>query len=175
MYPYMTGMRPILPGALIPFAQYNLFFAAGLICALNFGRLSRVGIEILLGFAVVMTALLPLLPPTPHVTTLLVLALGLSAILLAVTKIERWPRLTLALGNASYGLFLLHYAPMVVAAVWLANSGYSAGALWPLMALIGLAVGVPFGLAEFAFHRAALRRALRFVGPPVAAAPVTLP
>ena len=93
MYPYMTGMRPILPGALIPFAQYNLFFAAGLICALNFGRLSRVGIEVLLGFAVVMTALLPLLPPTPHATTLLVLALGLSAILLAVTKIERWPRI----------------------------------------------------------------------------------
>ena len=138
MYPYMTGMRPILPGALIPFAQYNLFFAAGLICALNFGRLSRIGIEVLLGFAVVMTALLPLLPPTPHATTLLVLALGLSAILLAVTKIERWPRMMLTLGNASYGLFLLHYAPMVVAAVWLANSGYSAGALWPLMALIGL-------------------------------------
>jgi exopolysaccharide production protein ExoZ len=172
MYPYMTGMRPILPGALIPFAQYNLFFAAGLICALNFGRLSRIGIEVLLGFAVVMTALLPLLPPTPHATTLLVLALGLAAILLVVTKIERWPRITLSLGNASYGLFLLHYAPMVVAAVWLAESGYSVGALWPLMVLIGLAVGVPFGLAEFAFHRAALRRALRFVRPPIAMAPV---
>ena len=169
MYPYMTGMRPILPGALIPFAQYNLFFALGLICALNFGRLSRIGIEVLLGFAVVMTALLPLLPPTPHATTLLVLGLGLAAILLVVTKIERWPRLTLSLGNASYGLFLLHYAPMVVAAVWLAQSGYSAGALWLPMVLIGLAVGVPFGLAEFAFHRAALRRALRFVRPPAAA------
>lgn len=174
MYPYMTGMRPILPGALIPFAQYNLFFAVGLICALNFGRLSRIGIEYLLGFAVAMTALLPLLPPTPHATTLLVLALGLAAILLVVTKIERWPRLTLSLGNASYGLFLLHYAPMVVAAVWLADSGTSAGALWPLMVLIGLAVGVPFGLAEFAFHRAALRRALRFVRAPAAAmAPVS--
>jgi peptidoglycan/LPS O-acetylase OafA/YrhL len=174
MYPYMTGMRPLLPGALIPFAQYNLFFAVGLICALNFGRLSLIGIEVLLGFAVVMTALLPLLPPTPHATTLLVLALGLAAILLVVTKIERWPRLTLSLGNASYGLFLLHYAPMVVAAVWLADSGYSAGALWLPMVLIGLAVGVPFGLAEFAFHRAALRRALRFVRPPAAAmAPVS--
>jgi len=174
MYPYMTGMRPLLPGALIPFAQYNLFFAVGLICALNFGRLSRIGIEVLLGFAVVMTALLPLLPPTPHATTLLVLALGLTAILLLVTKIERWPRLMLSLGNASYGLFLLHYAPMVVAAVWFANSGYSAGALWLPMVLIGLAVGVPFGLAEFAFHRAALRRALRFVRAPAAAmAPVS--
>jgi hypothetical protein len=60
---------------------------------------------------------------------------------------------------------------MVVAAAWLANSGYSAGDLWPLMALIGLAVGVPFGLAEFAFHRAALRRALRLVRRP-AVAPV---
>jgi peptidoglycan/LPS O-acetylase OafA/YrhL len=174
MYPYMTGMRPLLPGALIPFAQYNLFFAVGLICALNFGRLSRIGIEVLLGFAVVMTALLPLLPPTPHATTLLVLALGLTAILLVVTKIERWPRLMLSLGNASYGLFLLHYAPMVVAAVWFANSGYSAGALWLPMVLIGLAVGVPFGLAEFAFHRAALRRALRVVRPSAAAmAPVS--
>jgi peptidoglycan/LPS O-acetylase OafA/YrhL len=171
MYPYMTGMRPILPGALIPFAQYNLFFAAGLICALNFGSLSRLSIEVLLGFAVAMTALLPLLPPTPHATTLLVLALGLSAILLTVTRIERWPRTMLALGNASYGLFLLHYAPMVVAAVWLANSGYSAGSLWPLMFLIGLAVGVPFGLAEFAFHRAGLRRALRFVRRLAAMAP----
>ena len=173
MYPYMTGMRPILPGALIPFAQYNLFFAAGLICALNYGKLSRIGIEYLLGFAVAMTALLPLLPPTPHVTTLLVLALGLSAILLVVTKIEGWPRITLSLGNASYGLFLLHYAPMVVAAVWLAESGYSAGALWPVMALIGLAVGVPFGLAEFACHRAALRHVLPWVRPPVAMAPAT--
>ena len=169
MYPYMTGMRPILPGALIPFAQYNLFFAAGLICALNFSKLSRVGIEFLLGFAVAMTAVLPLLPPTPHATTLLVLALGLSAILLVVTKIERWPRILLTLGNASYGLFLLHYAPMVVAAVMLADFGYSAGALWPLMVLIGLAVGVPFGLAEFAFHRFALRQALRLFRPPAAA------
>ena len=97
------------------------------------------------------------------------LALGLSAILLVVTKIEHWPRSLLTLGNASYGLFLLHYAPMVVAAVMLANSGYSAGALWPLMVLIGLAVGVPFGLAEFAFHRFALRQALRLFRPPAAA------
>ena len=174
MYPYMTGLRPLLPGALIPVAPYNLFFAAGLICALNFGNLSRVGIEYLLGFAVAMTALLPLLPPTPHATTLLVLALGLSAILLAVTKIDRWPRIALALGNASYGVFLLHYAPMVVAAAMLTGYGYSAGALWPLMVLIGLVVGIPFGLAEFAFHRIALRRILRFFRAPVAA-PANLP
>ena len=127
MYPYMTGMRPLLPGAMIPFAQYNLFFAVGLICALNFSELSRVGIEYLLGFAVAITAVLPLLPPTPHATTLLALALGLSAILLVVTKIERWPRIMLTLGNASYGLFLLHYAPMVVAAVMLADSAIRPG------------------------------------------------
>ena len=174
MYPYMTGLRPLLPGPLIPVAQYNLFFAVGLICALNFGKLSRVGIEYLLGFAVAMTALLPLLPPTPHVTTLLVLALGLSAILLVVAKIDRWPRITLMLGNASYGVFLLHYAPMVVAAAMLTGSGYSAGELWPLMVLIGLVVGIPFGLAEFAFHRTALRRILRFFQAPVAQ-PAKLP
>ncbi len=166
MYPYMTGMRPLLPGALIPFAQYNLFFAVGLICAINFGRLSVIGIEYLLAFAVAMTALLPLLPPTPHVTTLLVLALGLGAILLAFTKLDRWPRFALALGNASYGIFLLHYAPMVVAAAIFAGQGYSAGALWPLMIVIGIAVSLPFGLAEFAFHRAALRAVLGFVRPP---------
>ena len=103
-----------------------------------------------------------------------VLALGLSAILLVVTKIDRWPRITLTLGNASYGVFLLHYAPMVVAAAMLTSSGYSAGELWPLMVLIGLVVGIPFGLAEFAFHRTALRRILRFFQAPVAA-PVKLP
>lgn len=169
MYPYMTGMRTLLPGALIPVAQYNMFFALGLICALNVGRLSAIRTEYLLAFAVAMTALLPLLPPTPHVTSLLVLALGLGAILLVFTTLDRWPRFALTLGNASYGLFLLHYAPMVVAAVWLGGQGYSAGALWPLMVLIGVAVGLPFGLAEFAFHRAALREVLRLVRPPVAA------
>lgn len=168
MYPYMTGMRPLLPGALIPVAQYNLFFAVGLICALNFDALSRIGIEYLIGFAVAMTAVLPLLPPTPHVTTFLVLALGLAAILLTFAKVGHWPRFTLMLGNASYGLFLLHYAPMVVAAALLAGQGYSPGALWPLMVLIGLAVGLPFGLAEFAFHRAALRAILRRVRPSAA-------
>lgn len=171
MYPYMTGLRPILPGALIPVAQYNLFFAVGLICALNFGRLESIGIEYLLGFAVAMTALLPLLPPTPHVTTLLVLALGLGAILLVVARVDRWPRFALTLGNASYGLFLLHYAPMVAAAAILAGTGYSAGALWPLMTMIGLVIGLPFGLAEYAFHRAALRQVLRFVQLKAAAQP----
>jgi hypothetical protein len=42
------------------------------------------------------------------------------------------------------------------------------------MVLIGLLVGLPFGLAEFALHRIALRRILRLVRPRAAAiAPVS--
>jgi hypothetical protein len=32
--------------------------------------------------------------------------------------------------------------------------------MWAILFLVGIAVGVPYGLAEFAFHRAALRSAL---------------
>lgn len=163
MYPFMTGSRPLLPGALIAVSQYNLFFAFGLICALNHERLSRPPIEVLLGIAVVATAALPLLPPIPHVSTFFVLAIALSAILLAVTKVDRWPRVALRLGDASYGLFLLHYAPMVAAVPLLSGHGLSAWALWTIMVVIGLVVGVPFGLVDFAFHRAALRTLLRRV------------
>jgi peptidoglycan/LPS O-acetylase OafA/YrhL len=157
MYPYMTGMRPLLPGMLIPVAQYNLFFALGLICALNYDTLARPSIEKLLAVAVAAGAALPLLPATPHVTTLLVFGIGLSAILLVVTKIERWPGVLLVLGNASYGLFLLHVAPLVVGATFLTGYGLSTALLWPVLFLIGVAVSIPFGLAEFAFHRTALR------------------
>jgi exopolysaccharide production protein ExoZ len=160
MNPYMTGSIAFLPGALIPFAPYNLFFALGLICALNLDFFSRASINQLLGVAVAATAVLPILPALPHISALLTLGVGLSALLVALTQVERWPRIALMLGDASYGVFLLHYAAILAAATWLAGTALSAFALWPILFLAGVIVGVPFGLAEFSFHRTALRSLL---------------
>jgi len=160
MYPYLSGGRPtlsVLPGALIAIAPYNVFFALGMICALNLRLLVRIPLEVLLVVAVVATALLPLLPPHPHVTTFLVLGIGLCSILIASIQVQKWPKYLLRLGDASYGLFLLHYAPMISAAALLAGTGYPAWALFLFMITIGLAVGVPFGLLEYSFHRKSLR------------------
>ena len=158
MHPYVTGgTLAVLPGPFIPIAPYNVFFALGMLCSIHFERLSRVPVEALLITAAVATAALPLLPAQPHPTTLLVLGVGLSCIMIASTRITRWPRTLLRLGDASYGLFLLHYAPMSAASVLLAGTGYAAPALFGLMLLIGFGVGVPFGLAEYAFHRAILK------------------
>ena len=160
MNPYMTGMLPILPGALIPFAPYNIFFAVGLICALNFGFLSRYSINQFLAVTVAATVLMTLMPPAPYIVTTLVMAVAQSSLLMAVTKVDRWARAATYLGNASYGLFLLHFSAMAVAASVLKGSGFSVGEMWAILFVIGLAVGMPYGLFEFAFHRAALRRAL---------------
>ena len=158
MYPYVTGgTLAVLPGPFIPIAPYNVFFALGMIGSIHFERLSQVPVAALLTTAAVATAALPLLPAQPHPTTLLVLGVGLSSIMIASARIAHWPRVLLRLGDASYGLFLLHYAPMIVASVLLAGGGYSSPALFGLMLLIGFGVGVPFGLAEFAFHRAILK------------------
>ncbi len=158
MYPYVTGPTlAVLPGPFIPIAPYNVFFALGMICSIHFERLSRIPVETLLIVAVAATAALPLLPAQPHPTTLLVLGVGLSSVMLAATRIARWPRALLRLGNASYGLFLLHYAPMIAAATLLTGAGYTSPALFGIMLLLGFAIGIPFGLAEFGFHRATLR------------------
>ncbi len=165
MHPYMTGMLPILPGALIPFAPYNIFFAIGLICALNFDFLSRYAITQFLAVAVAATVLMTLMPPVPYIATTLVMAVGQSSLLMAVTKVDRWARPATYLGNASYGLFLLHFSAMAVGGSLLKGTGFSVGEMWAILFLIGLAVGLPYGLAEFAFHRAALRRALPLFKP----------
>lgn len=164
MHPYMTGMRAILPGALIPFAPYNIFFAIGLICALNFDFLSRYSINQFLAVTVAATVLMTLMPPVPYVATTLVMAIAQSSLLMAVTKVDRWARPATYLGNASYGLFLLHFSAMAVGASLLKGTGLSVGEMWAVLFIIGLAVGLPYGLGEFAFHRAALRRALPLFG-----------
>ena len=92
MHPYMTGMLPILPGALIPFAPYNIFFAIGLICALNFDFLSRYSITQFLAVTVAATVLMTLMPPVPYIATTLVMAVAQSSLLMAVTKVDRWAR-----------------------------------------------------------------------------------
>ncbi|HKS62671.1 MAG TPA: acyltransferase [Xanthobacteraceae bacterium] len=164
MNPYLTGMLPILPGALIPFTPYNIFFAFGLICALNFEVLSRYSINQCLAVTVAATVLMVLMPPVPHIATTLVMAIAQSSLLMAVTKLDRWASPATFLGNASYGLFLLHVSAMAVAASLLKGTGLSVGEMWVVLFFIGLAVGVPYGLAEFAFHRAALHAALPLFG-----------
>lgn len=160
MHPYVTGNAMFLPGGLIPFAQYNQFFALGLICALNLDFFARLSINQLLIAAVAATSLLTLLPPLTHVASLLALGLGLAALLLVLTRLPAWPRAAVLLGDASYGLFLLHYAVMALAGALLAGSGLTAWALWPILLAIGIAGGMPFGLAEYAFHRR-ISRAVR--------------
>jgi exopolysaccharide production protein ExoZ len=157
MHPYMTGTLMFLPGALIPFAQYNQFFALGLICALNLDTFGRFSINQLLIAAIAATAVLPLLPGMTHVTTLLVLGVGLAALVLVLTRVPRWPLAAVLLGDASYGLFLLHYSVIVTASALLAGTGFSAWTLWPILLAIGIATGVPFGLAEYALHRRVTR------------------
>jgi peptidoglycan/LPS O-acetylase OafA/YrhL len=176
MHPYLTGgLRAILPGALIPFAPYNVFFAVGLMCALNFERLSRYSVTQFLAVTVAATALLSLMPPVPYITTTLVMAVAQSSLLMAVTKVDRWARPATYLGNASYGLFLLHFSAMAVGASLLKGTGFSVGEMWGILFLVGIAVGLPYGLAEFAFHRAALRRVLPLFGRTRMPRPAELP
>ena len=155
--PYTGGKLLAMPGGLIPLAQYNLFFALGLFCALKIDLLSRASAAQCLGVAVVAFLLLPLFPPLPHIVALVVLGIALSAILIAATQIDEWPRFAVRLGDASYGLFLVHFAIMMVAADILAASVPSVWWLFAALIATGLVIGIPLGLAEFAMHRVALR------------------
>ncbi|HKS60905.1 MAG TPA: acyltransferase [Xanthobacteraceae bacterium] len=158
--PYTGGKLLATPGAVIPLAQFNLFFALGLLCALNIDLLSRASAVHCLGVAIVAIALLPFFPALPHVSALIVLGIGLSAILIAATQFDKWPRLAVRLGDASYGLFLVHFAAMMVATDMLAAGSPSVWWLFWALIAAGLVIGIPFGLAEFAMHRMALRRLL---------------
>ena len=160
MNPYMTGMLPILPGALIPFAPYNIFFAIGLICAVNFDFLSRYSVTQFLAVTVAATVLMTLMPPVPYIATTLVMAVAQSSLLWRSQGRSAGRAPPTYLGNASYGLFLLHFSAMAVGASLLKGTGLSVGEMWAVLFVVGLAVGLPYGLAEFAFHRAALRAAL---------------
>lgn len=157
MAPYMAGSIATLPGGFILISPNNVFFAVGLICALHRDAFARVGSNGALAVAALAGLVLTVMPALPHVGALCVLAVGLAAIMLAATCIERWPVLLVRLGDASYGLFLLHYAAMVAALSWLATYQLSAWALAGTLIAVGLAFGVPFGLAEYALHRTLLR------------------
>lgn len=159
---YVTGKLQVMPGGLILFSPWNVFFAFGLLLALNIDMFRRAPIPLLLGVTVVATAVMGHQPS--DVAGFLVMATALTAIVIAATQIERVPTSMMILGNASYGLFLLHYAPQEAASSLLATSSLDPVQRFLVLLAIGLAIGVLFGLAEYAFHRWALRALLRALG-----------
>jgi exopolysaccharide production protein ExoZ len=158
MSPYVTGDRAAMPGALIYLAQNNLFFVGGLLCAIHFDTIERVPTNMLLAAAVIGTALLPIMPSLTHTTTVTLLAVVMMSIVLVATRFNQWSKPVRLLGDASYGLFLTHFAFQAVSA---AHLGYlPAWSLFAALVAIGIVGGCVFGLMEFALHRALLRALL---------------
>jgi exopolysaccharide production protein ExoZ len=157
---HFTSGTTAIPGAFILLSPYCLFFAFGLLICLNEKLLLRAGAGVLalVAFALALVAemIVPLPPlywiaPTP---VLLLSAAAASLIVHLASRIRAVPSAMLAVGNSSYGLYLLHVPVMLMilpalSGVALAQMGY---APYVVMFAFPVSAGVAFGLFEFRMH-----------------------
>jgi peptidoglycan/LPS O-acetylase OafA/YrhL len=146
------SMEYAFPGTAILLSSAVQVFPMGLICGIHFEKLRRFG-----RWPYVAAAALAFLASVPfaELSASKILALGISASCLIVavadlagakTHAVRW------LGDASYGIYLLHF-PAMFAAAQISRGG---GLLW--FFAVGLGCGVLFGLFDRTLYRRLVSR-----------------
>jgi exopolysaccharide production protein ExoZ len=141
------------PGGWIIVSTYNQFFALGLLCAVNLQVLRKLSplawMSVALGCFVACELAKALLPGAHD----LAYAVFLSSIMMASTHVTSVPKTAKLLGDASYGLYLIHVP--VIAAVIPAIAPLQLP-LWQIVAIVfssTLAAGLLFGSAEHRLNR----------------------
>lgn len=166
MYPHFPD-KIEAPGWLILLSPYAQLFACGLIACLNLRSLDAVPSQALLALPVAAMAFLSTVTMTPAGVALVYGAAAASLVVLATRSISI-PEPLAKMGDASYGIYLLHLPVLVLLGNVLTGSALTAWPMlvWSAMFAVALIVSGAFGLGEHLLHR----RMVRWVQPYLAAA-----
>lgn len=154
---FPDNLSAIAPGWLIFVSPFTQLFAFGLIACLNLDRLGAVPSHVLLSVAVAAIFVVTAVPMTPAGKSLFT-GIGCMCIVLLAARAAYAPRWATRLGDASYGIYLLHMPVLVFLVDYL--KGFSALTAWLIMASAALVISTAFGLAEHQLHRLLTRLSL---------------
>jgi peptidoglycan/LPS O-acetylase OafA/YrhL len=156
----------VLPGTLICVSTMNLLFIVGFLCGVNQISLPAALPRPLLWLLAIMLWIAGDAFPFPKGRLLtLVLQAGAAGIvvLLMAQPTVRIPRALVSLGNASYGVYLIHFIVIERLASAAGSFGFS-GSRWLAVTLLFFATlpfAVVFGVLEHALHERLAPRLLR--------------
>lgn len=129
------------PGAWILLSAAVQVFPMGLICGIHFERFRRAGRwPYLLAAATAFAAGIPFAELT--VAKILMLGISSCCLILAVADLNIRSRVVGRLGDTSYGIYLMHFPAMMVAAAAAPLLGFA----W--FFIIGMASGTMFGMLD---------------------------
>lgn len=158
---YSKAVNPLQPGAWIAISAYTQFFAAGLIAAVNIEKLKPVGPVIWMMIAAGAMLGAQLTEAISIVANSLFLAVSMTSVILAASAIVRLPRILLLSGDASYGIYLVHWIAIVFVIERTKPMGVSLSLTIMLAIATALVTGVCFGWIEAHFYKAAARKIWR--------------
>lgn len=158
VYFYCFGyFSHVLPGVWICFSTMNLLFIVGFLCGVNQIELPQAMPRPFLWLAVIVlwtTGDAFAFPERRLVTLFLQAGAAGLVILLMAQQTIRIPRALVALGNASYGVYLIHFI-FIERLAWAAGYLGFSGPPWLAVTLLFCATvpfAVGFGLLEYALH-----------------------
>jgi exopolysaccharide production protein ExoZ len=139
------AMEYTFPGSAILLSSAVQVFPMGLICGIHFEKLRRIGLwPYAIGAALAFFASTGFADLS--IAKSCTLGISASCLIVAVADIDRL-RILKWLGDASYGIYLIHFPAMMSVASISGHHGY----LWFLA--IGLACGTIFGLFDHRLYR----------------------
>ena len=147
------------PGVWLWLAPHNIFFITGFLLGLHYRHLEHLPCLPLGLIAVVCCSFGEILYGVSPAGAFLLYGPGLAAVLMLGVRHVQIPWLE-RMGDASYGIYLLH-APIMVLCLPLLQSLLPDGAFYPLMLaclLIAVTGSTLFGAIEFRMHRAIKKR-----------------
>lgn len=151
-----------LPGARILFSPPNLLFIVGMLTSLHRlpQRLDRVPMLALLGFAATVWTTGRFMLEPVWLTANALAGVAYAMVLLAFGRSGPWPRWVVGIGDASYGVYLLHGVAIEAIAVGLAHllgTPLSFALAGPVLFFLALAIAGLYGQIEFATHSRLVR------------------
>jgi exopolysaccharide production protein ExoZ len=134
------------PGAWILLSSVVQVLPMGLLCGIHFERLRSIGRSpYLAGMALAFIASLPL--EELSVPKLFVFGVSACCLIVAVADIDLRSRVVNMLGDASYGIYLMHFPPIIIAQAVAPSLGFIG------FLIIGMASGIMFGMLDHAMYR----------------------
>ena len=146
----------VLPGAYLPVSCLNLLFIAGMLVALLDIRLLRMSTVVLIGIAISVWLIAAYADTVPKRLPVLWLYLAsMCFALLAFSRFQRVPAPIVRVGNASYGIYLVHFILIDLLCRQLRGAGVALG-FWPSLPIIAgfaLMLAFAYGATEFAAYK----------------------